>query len=156
MVSCGVHILNNAREDIALGKDRISIVGLELPLFYYRKGVKTELTDDALKSLLGESDPDTYEILLAHNPKYLPRYFAWGADLILSGHYHGGLVCLPGIGSVISPQFELFPKNSFGKFTQGGATALVSRGMGTHTFHIRIFNRSELLVVTMQPVSFIK
>jgi hypothetical protein len=80
----------------------------------------------------------------------MPQYFDWGADLILSGHYHGGLVCIPGIGSVISPQFELFPRNSFGKFEHDGACALVSRGMGTHTFHIRIFNRSELLVVTNQ------
>jgi hypothetical protein len=150
LLAMGVHILNNERESIELGGERISIVGLELPLSYYRKGVKTELTEDALRELLGDGEPDTYEILLAHNPKYLPQYFSWGADLILSGHYHGGLVCIPGIGSIISPQFELFPSHSFGRFTQGASTALVSRGMGTHTFHIRIFNRSELLIVTNQ------
>jgi predicted MPP superfamily phosphohydrolase len=147
MAACGVHILNNARETISIGGDTLSIVGLELPLYYYRKGVHTALSKDALRELLGDSDPDTFEILLAHTPTYLSEYFDWGADLILSGHYHGGLVCLPGIGSIISPQFELFPKHSFGKFEQGQATALVSRGMGTHTFHIRIFNRSELLIV---------
>ena len=41
--------------------------------------------------------------------------------------------------------------DSFGRFDEGTRTALVSRGMGTHTFHIRIFNRSELLVVTAKP-----
>jgi hypothetical protein len=150
MTACGVHILNNERETIDLNGDQISIVGLELPLDYYRKGVRVSLTDEALRDCLGRSDGKLYEILLAHNPRYMPQYFGWGADLILSGHYHGGLVCIPGIGSVISPQFELFPRNSFGKFEQDGACALVSRGMGTHTFHIRIFNRSELLVVTNQ------
>jgi hypothetical protein len=155
MRDCGVHILNNERETIDLCGDRISIVGLELSLDYYRKGVHTQLTQAALKDCLGQRDTQGYEILLAHNPTYMDTYFDWGADLILSGHYHGGLVCIPGIGSVISPQFELFPRYSFGKFEQDGATALVSRGMGTHTFHIRIFNRSELLIVTNQTDSAI-
>ena len=97
---------------------------------------------------MGVPDAQRYHVLLAHTPQYLPDYFAWGADLCLSGHYHGGLVCLPVIGSVISPQFELFPKYSFGRIDEGSHTALISRGMGTHTFHIRIFDRSELLVIT--------
>ena len=133
------------------GADELVMIGLELPLSYYKKGVETPLAPDELSRCLGEPDASRYQILLAHTPKYIPEYFAWGADLCLSGHYHGGLVCIPGIGSVVSPQFELLPKYSFGRFDEGTRTALVSRGMGTHTFHIRIFNRSELLVVTAKP-----
>ena len=147
----GVHFLNNEQEILKTGADEIVICGLELPLDYYKKGVQTPLAEDELVNCLGEADASRYQILLAHTPKYVPEYFAWGADLSLSGHYHGGLVCIPGIGSIISPQFELFPKYSFGRFDEGGHTALVSRGMGTHTFHVRIFNRSELLVVTVMP-----
>ena len=146
-----VHFLNNEHEILKAGADEIVISGLELPLDYYRKGVQTPLAENELVNCLGEADASRYQILLAHTPKYVPEYFAWGADLSLSGHYHGGLVCIPGIGSIISPQFELFPKYSFGRFDEGGHTALVSRGMGTHTFHVRIFNRSELLVVTAMP-----
>lgn len=151
MQELGVHFLNNKQSTVKMGADEIVISGLELPLFYYKKGVDTPLAEDELFRCLGEPDPSRYQILLAHTPKYVPEYFAWGADLCLSGHYHGGLVCIPGIGSVVSPQFELFPKYSFGRFDEGGHTALVSRGMGTHTFHVRIFNRSELLVVTVHP-----
>lgn len=151
MTELGVHILNNEREIVKAGEDELVILGLELPLPYYKKGVDTPLAPGELSRCLGQPDTSRYQILLAHTPKYVPEYFAWGADLSLSGHYHGGLVCIPGIGSVISPQFELFPKHSFGRFDEGGQTALVSRGMGTHTFHIRIFNRSELLVVTAKP-----
>ncbi|MBO5153630.1 MAG: metallophosphoesterase [Eubacterium sp.] len=151
MTELGVHILNNEREIVKAGEDELVILGLELPLPYYKKGVDTPLAPGELSRCLGRPDVSRYQILLAHTPKYVPEYFAWGADLSLSGHYHGGLVCIPGIGSVISPQFELFPKHSFGRFDEGGQTALVSRGMGTHTFHIRIFNRSELLVVTAKP-----
>lgn len=151
MTELGVHILNNEREIVKAGEDELVMLGLELPLPYYKKGVDTPLAPGELSRCLGQPDASRYQILLAHTPKYVPEYFAWGADLSLSGHYHGGLVCIPGIGSVISPQFELFPKHSFGRFDEGRRTALVSRGMGTHTFHIRIFNRSELLVVTAKP-----
>ena len=151
LMEMGVHILNNEQEIVTEGSDEIVISGLELPLSYYKKGVDTPLAPDELSRCLGEQDSSCYQILLAHTPKYIPEYFDWGADLCLSGHYHGGLVCIPGIGSIISPQFELFPKYSFGRIDKGAQTALVSRGLGTHTFHVRIFNRSELLVVTAKP-----
>lgn len=151
MSELGVHILNNGREPVREGMDELVVLGLELPLSYYKKGVDTPLAPEELTRCLGEPDDGRYQILLAHTPKYVPEYLAWGADLCLCGHYHGGLVCLPGIGSVISPQFELFPKYSFGRFDEGSRTALISRGMGTHTFHVRVFNRSELLVVTAGP-----
>lgn len=151
MLRMGVHILNNEEKTVLLGSDPVRIHGLELPLHYYKKGVDTPLELSQLSELLRASDQTVYEILLAHTPKYVPEYFAWGADLCLSGHYHGGLVCLPFVGSIISPQFQLLPKYSFGKYEQGTQTALISRGLGTHTFHVRIFNRAELLVVTLQP-----
>lgn len=151
MEELGVHFLNNRHEVLQAGRDELVIHGLELPLSYYKKGTNTPLASTELSDCLGEPDDSRYQILLAHTPKYVPEYFAWGADLCLSGHYHGGLVCIPFIGSVISPQFEFFPKHSFGRFDEGSQTALVSRGMGTHTFHVRILNRSELLVVTAKP-----
>ena len=39
---------------------------------------------------------DDYQILLAHHPGYMKEYLAYGADLILGGHYHGCLVQLRG------------------------------------------------------------
>lgn len=150
MQDMGVHLLNNASELLETD-DRIQVHGLELPLAYYQKGVDTPLAPDELARCLGVADEKSYHILLAHTPKYIPEYLDWGADLSLSGHYHGGLVCLPGIGSVISPQFEFLPQYSFGRFDKNGKTALISRGLGTHTFHIRIFNRAELLIVTVKP-----
>ncbi len=50
--------------------------------------------------------------------------------MILSGHYHGGVMQLPGIGGVISPDFTLFPKYSGGIYREGTQTVVVSRGLG--------------------------
>lgn len=148
----GIHILNNQKEVWKHGKNSSVIYGVDIPLACYEKGKKTPLPEGFLHEKLGVCEKSTYTILLAHNPAYCEDYAAWGADLILAGHTHGGLVRIPGIGSVISPQFELFPKYDSGRFDIGKSTAIISRGLGTHTFHIRVFDRAELLVVHIKAV----
>ena len=96
-------------------------------------------------------NPHLFQILLAHNPAYASAYAAWGADVAFCGHNHGGLIRIPGLGSLISPQFTWFPKYDAGMFQLGNTAIVVSRGLGTHTFHIRIFNRAELLSVKFVP-----
>ena len=83
--------------------------------------------------------------------EYAKEYADWGADLTLCGHNHGGLIRIPGVGSLISPQFQWFPKYDAGSFEFDGKKVIVSRGLGTHTFHIRIFNRAELVFVVIKP-----
>ena len=79
----------------------------------------------------------------------MKEYLAWGADLILSGHLHGGMVRIPGIGGVIGPDFVLFPKYSGEMRRVGDQTVIVSNGLGTHTIHIRLFNPAEVVVLSL-------
>ena len=88
-----------------------------------------------------------YSILMAHNPAYMDAYKKWGADLILSGHLHGGLVRCPGIGAVVTPQGFLFPKYSGEMRREGEQTIVVSRGLGSHTINIRLFNMPEVIAI---------
>ncbi|MFQ9393868.1 MAG: hypothetical protein ACLR2E_06790 [Lachnospiraceae bacterium] len=85
---------------------------------------------EELKSHLGEKDPETETVLLAHNPMFFSVYKEWGADLTFSGHLHGGYIRIPGIGGVISPQFQLFPKYDRGIFEEEGHYALCQRRPG--------------------------
>jgi EAL domain-containing protein (putative c-di-GMP-specific phosphodiesterase class I) len=48
-------------------------------------------------------------ILLAHDPKYTDLFAGLGADLVLTGHIHGGQIILPGKGALLSPEFCFFP-----------------------------------------------
>ena len=92
----------------------------------------------------------SYKVLLAHNPAYVDAYKEWGADMILCGHLHGGIVRVPGIGCIITPQFFLFPKYS-GELTQeGNQTIVVSRGLGTHTVNLRLFNTAEVISLKLK------
>lgn len=135
-------------------KDNISITGLDLKRDYYKRFKKFPMDNSYLKETLGETKAQNFEILLAHNPDYFEEYANWGADLVLSGHVHGGMMRLPIFGGVVSPAFKLFPKYDGGLFQQGNSTMILSRGLGMHTIPIRIFNPGELICVTLSPESY--
>ena len=148
----GVHILNNASEEVILHGGKFCISGLEIPLECYGKGSYEPLPEHFIRDVLGDAKQDSVQILMAHNPMFAKEYAEWGADVSVCGHTHGGLVRIPGIGSVISPQFELFPKYDAGEFDFGDRKVYVSKGLGTHTFHIRVFDRAEVLMIRINKM----
>lgn len=84
-------------------------------------------------------------ILLAHSPFPAESYFAWGADLTLSGHVHGGIVRIPGIGGLLSPERKLFPKYSKGLYTKDGKYLYVNCGIGK----LRLGNPPEVTMLEL-------
>lgn len=143
-----LHVLRNDR--IYLEEYNMDICGLELDRIYYKRFVKKELPMEQLHSLIGKSDDNAFQMLLAHNPAYFEQYADWGADMVLSGHVHGGIMKLPILGGVIAPSLHLFPKYDGGIFRKGKATMLLSRGMGVHSIPLRFFNPAELHIVSME------
>lgn len=145
----GIHFLSN--EHVYLKDYNISLYGLEIHRHYYRKFRKQILKADQVREYLGVPDPSSFHMMIAHNPDFFEAYAAWGADLVFAGHVHGGLMRLPILGGVIAPSMKLFPKYDGGEFHEGNATMILSRGLGTHTLPIRIFNPGELVVVKLTP-----
>ena len=144
----GVRLLDN--EHLISADPEVMIYGLNLPYEYYRKIATKHLKSGLMHDLLGDVDREKYSILLAHNPEHFKEYAAWGCDLILSGHIHGGIIRLPYLGGVISPGIKLFPKYDSGLFTSGKTTMLVSRGIGSHTIPVRINNKAEIVCLTIK------
>ncbi len=141
----GVRLLIN--EKACLSELPVDIYGLDLGREYYRKFHGAQMEKGYLGGLLGKPDPERFTVLIAHNPDYFEEYARWGADLVVSGHVHGGLMRLPVLGGVISPAMKLFPKYDGGLFQEGKSIMILSRGLGTHTLPIRIFNPGELVVI---------
>lgn len=146
---CGEKVMKNSHID--LEESKITIYGLSMDRIYYKRFKKFPMKREYLTGLLGEADPRRFNILLAHNPDYFPEYDDWGADLVLSGHVHGGLMRLPVLGGVVSPAIHLFPKYDGGLYQGKKGKMILSRGLGTHTLPIRIFNPGELVVVDLLP-----
>ena len=131
----------------------IRVTGLCLDMEYFPKVVKMKMPKDHIESLVGKvngGEKDNFQILIAHNPIYFKDYAKWGADLALSGHVHGGIIRLPFLGGVISPAISLFPKYDAGMFKEGDSTMILSRGLGTHTIHVRMFNPGEVSVIKLR------
>ena len=144
----GISLLRN--ESRSLGEDLV-ITGFDMKREYYKRFKKTTMTTEYLKKTLGEKNKDKFQILLAHHPDYFQEYSSWGADLVLSGHVHGGMVRLPFLGGVISPALRLFPKYDGGSFEEKESRMILSRGLGMHTIPVRLFNPGELVVLKLSP-----
>lgn len=138
-------------ENLRLPFCNASVCGSEIDRCYYKRFRKHPMNPDYLERLLGKASEDSFQILIAHNPDYFEEYAAWGADLVVSGHVHGGIMRLPFLGGVLSPNLSLFPRYDGGEFQEGSSTMILSRGLGTHTLPLRIFNPGELVRIKLIP-----
>lgn len=152
----GVHVLHNSRRRVQLGGTDFLIHGLELPLEYYRKPGTPKLSVEKLEHMIGLPAKDCFNILIAHNPRFGNTYFSWGAELTVSGHYHGGLVRFTEHVGLCSPQYRVFPPYCCGDFHRGGGHMIVSAGLGEHTIPLRIHNPRELILITIKPLPKMK
>ena len=142
----GIDRLENSH--VELREFGLSVFGLEMDRFYYKRFKVQHMESAYLEKTLGRPDDREYTVLLAHNPDYFPQYAVWGADLVLSGHVHGGIVRIPFVNrGVVSPNVRLFPKYDGGVFKADKSAMILSRGLGMHTIPIRLFNPGELIVI---------
>ncbi len=146
----GIYFLENDSVILKMDDRDVRVTGLEIPLSCYKRGKKIVFTEQEMNGLIGEKQESCFEIVMAHNPSYMKTYVNWGADLTLSGHLHGGIVRLPVLGGVIAPNFRIFPQYSGGHYRENDTEIVVSRGLGTHTINIRLWNPAEMLVLHLR------
>lgn len=86
------------------------------------------LDEPELKKIL-PSDPNRFKILLYHSPDLAPNAAQLGIDLQLSGHTHGGQICLPLIGPLFTASLYGRTFRS-GRYQIGGLNLYITRGIG--------------------------
>jgi predicted MPP superfamily phosphohydrolase len=145
----GVFLLDNNSIVLQYNKSKLIITGLSIPNNFYTRGSQLKLKDE-IKNKIGNSSNEGYQLLIAHNPLYFSDYIEWGAELIISGHMHGGLIRIPFVGGIISPQVKLFPKYTSGQFTLNDSHMIISRGLGSHSFMPRFLNPPELVNIKLK------
>ena len=145
--SAGIRILDNETVTLQAGDTTLYLTGYSLPLEKYSRCHKQFLDADEMVRDLGKSEGDGFHILLAHHPDYFAAYTQWGADLVLAGHLHGGIIRLPLLGGVFGGTFRPFPRYDKGEFFCGSARMIVSAGLGSHFIKLRINNPEELIFI---------
>ena len=148
--NAGVHLLDNESVMVENSGDRITVTGMKDPSFVtdYLFGDSETVAKDILTELI--SDEDIYTVLLSHRPELFETYVECNADLVFSGHAHGGQFRVPFVGGLIAPNQGLFPKYDAGVYSKEGTDMIVSRGIGNSILPFRINNRPEIVLVELQ------
>lgn len=107
------------------------------------------LSDETLKNLLQEQKNEL-SIVLAHEPQYLQNYANAGADLVLTGHAHGGQIRLPFVGGIVAPDQGFLPEYTSGQYNSTDTEMIVSRGLGNSIIPVRLFNYPEVVCVELR------
>ncbi len=106
------------------------------------------IKNDTLFSLPSGAD----RALLAHYPHYFQKYASAGFGLVLCGHAHGGQWRIPfSKRGIYAPGQGFFPKYCCGEYRLGDSVMIVSRGLGNSEFPLRLFNRPEIVAITLKP-----
>ena len=141
-------LFNDKSESIS---KNIFLYGLESDIEKYQKFNKPMLTKNYIENKLGNINKKKYNILIAHNPLEFKSYVESEYDLVLSGHVHAGLIRLPFLGALLSPDYTLFPKFSEGLYKKNNTSMIVSRGLGfSKRIPLRINNPGEVVIINLK------
>lgn len=150
----GVKVMRNTVEEIIIGNDKIQMIGIDDPAkvneSYAERAIAEE---DITNSIKGLEEGVNFKILLSHRPELFSLYTQYEFDVVFSGHAHGGQVRIPFIGGLVAPNQGLFPEYSSGMHEVDNTTMIVNRGLGNSIIPLRVFNRPEIVVVTLKRVN---
>jgi uncharacterized protein len=140
----GLHLLNN--ESVHLAHQRGQVEGVDL----YLAGVDdvAEGWPDVDKALAG-IPADKPVILLSHNPDILQEPGVERADVVLSGHTHGGQIVLPWIGPVHTHSDQLARHEAAGYLRRGKTQVYITRGVG-EGIPFRFGARPQITLITLK------
>ena len=142
----GVQVLTNEYTVLARDGDNAVLAGIDDPNGYADQKTPEEVAEEVRAAFA-----DPFWILLAHRNNYFEdAYCRLGADLVISGHGHGGLVRLPFTDGLVSVERTFFPSYTAGFYQAGGADLFVSRGLGNSGRTFRLFNRPQVAVLTLK------
>ena len=144
----GVTVLSNEFVTLERNGDRVILAGIDDP-----NGYADQKSPEALAEEVRAACPyaDPFWMLLAHrNDQFPDRYSLLGADLVISGHGHGGVIRLPFTDGLVSTDRTFFPSYTAGLYEKNGSTLFVTRGLGNTGLSFRLFNRPEVAAVTLR------
>ena len=141
----GVTVLSNQFLPLSQGEDTIILAGIDDP-----NGFADQKPPETVAAEVYAQHGDPFWILMAHrNDRFESQYSLLGADLVLSGHGHGGIIRLPFTDGLLSTDRTFFPSYTAGLYEKNGSALFVTRGLGNSGPSLRLFNRPEVAILTL-------
>ena len=98
-----------------------------------------------LAALLEDVDPEKYIIVLDHEPTDYENEAATNADLVVSGHTHGGqLIPLGTVGKLFAGN-----ERTYGYERRNRTDFIVTSGISDWAVHFKTGTRSEYVIITL-------
>lgn len=141
----GIEVLRNRQVRIPRDSASLFVAGVD----DLRSG------DDNLHQALHGIDSRATTFLLCHNPAILPSAAAYGVELVLSGHTHGGQVGLPRLRRLAAARGLRFPLGH-GWRQLNGTQQYISRGLGTVVLPIRFRCPAEIPLLRLHAAGALR
>lgn len=132
------HFLQNKSETVKVNGTTIAIMGAD---------------DSESRRFKKFEQEDCFKIVLNHFPNFFDEeaeFCETDIDMQFAGHAHGGQWISPFFGGLFAPDQGILPRFYRGMHEHNGKKLVVSRGMGNSLFPFRLFNRPEIVVVTLK------
>lgn len=139
LAAAGAVLLRDEAVTIDAGEARVQLVGVEPLAYAAGRSRPWELADPAAD----------LRILLCHFPEVVDGLAPGAFQLVLSGHLHGGQICLPWPGGKVRLA-HVSPRYGEGIFRVRGTTLAVSRGLGTTFVPFRLCARPEAVELVLR------
>jgi predicted MPP superfamily phosphohydrolase len=134
----GITVLVNETRSIRRGDSRLHVTGTDDAHYY----------TDAARNALALA-PDGFRIALVHSAELADMAADNGFRLYLSGHTHGGQVCLPG-GRPILTNLSRHRGYASGLWAHGAMSGYTSTGVGVSALPVRFNSRGEVALITLR------
>jgi predicted MPP superfamily phosphohydrolase len=123
-----IRVLLNERETITRGDQQVHLAGIDDAHFYRADDIEMAAAN------IPKAD---FSILLSHTPEVYRQAAEAGFDFMLSGHTHGGQLCLPG-SIPIKLEAALPRKMGAGAWKHLAMQGYTSVGVGTSILPVRL------------------
>src|SRR4249919_172000 len=139
----GIRMLLNEKEVFERGDQRIHFAGIDDANFYQVDNI--EKAADGIPH-------DELSILISHTPEIYRHAAHAGFDVLISGHTHGGQICLPG-GTPLTLHSDLPRRMGSGSWTYHDMIGYTSRGAGSSVVPVRFNCPPEITLHHFQSLA---
>lgn len=141
MENTGVTFLRNDHTVLNRNGDSIILAGTDDP-----NGRADMKTPAELMYGIREELGNGFCVVMNHRNDKIEEFSELGAELVLSGHAHGGIIRFPFTDGLIGPGLEFLPDYTSGVYEWKNTKMVVSRGLAAH---VRFMNNPEVTVIRL-------